>query len=254
LLRQNHTHNFHPGVIKGLSIKGTILRSTYQLRRHLWVEWPLSRWLGMLFLAGIAGSLLVAWLRPWATVLIGLLYLVYVLILSWSSRREYIHYRSLPSVDALGQDAPSEPPLRPEELIPVRASGWFSVEGKDRYYMDLEANFETVALREHILLGRVRPSEFLLVGRWPVDELGWWYIFFQPAMINEVDVGYLYFGAEPQQVLKLVYSVDAKASQTIYLAFQTDMALRRVWTDILQDAPADVLLPSWMNRHAPGPT
>jgi hypothetical protein len=235
-------------VIKPLSIKGMILRSTYQLRRHLWAEWPLSRWLGLLFLAAITGSLLVAWLRPWATVLLGLLYVFYLLILSWASRRAYIYYESLSSVAALRQDAPNDPPLRPEELVPVRASGWFSVEGEDRYYVDLEADFETVATREHILLGRVRPSKFLLLGNWSVDELGWWYVFFQPAMVSEMDIGLLYFGPEPQQVLKLSYTVDTKTEQTIYLSFGSDAALRRVWTDIIQDAPPGVTLPTWLDR------
>ena len=225
-----------------------ILRSTYRLRRHLWAEWPLSRWIGLLFLVAIVGSLLVAWLRPWAAVLLGLLYLVYVSILSWASRRKYIYYRSLNSVDALQRESPSAPPLRPEELVPVRASGWFSVEGKDRHYMDLEADFETVATREHILLGRVRPSQFLLLGNWSVDELGWWYVFFQPDMVSEMDVGHLFFGSEPQQVLKLTYTPDAKIEKTLYLAFESDAALRRVWADIIQDVSPEVTLPAWLDR------
>jgi len=231
------------GII-ALSTKGVILKSSYKLRRHLWAESPLSRWLGMLLLAAALSSLLVSWLRPWAAVLIGILYVAYILILAWSSRREYIHYESQPFVEAIGHSAAAEPPLRPEELIPVRASGWFSVEGRDRYYMDLDADFETVATREHILLGRVRPSHYLQIGRWSVDELGWWYVFFQPAMISELDVGYLYFGAEPQQVLRLIYTLDAKTSQTIYLAFGHDAALRRVWNDLLLDVPPDVVLPA----------
>ncbi len=228
-----------------MSTKGIVLESTYKLRRHLWAELPLSRWLGILLLAAALGSLLVSWLRPWAAVLIGMLYLGYILILAWSSRREYIDYESLSSVEALRPDAAAEPPLRPEELVPVRASGWFSVEGRDRYYMDLEADFETVATREHILLGRVRPSQFLRIGRWSVDELGWWYVFFQPAMISEMDVGLLYFGAEAQQVLRLTYAPDAKTKKTIFLAFGTDVVLRRVWADLLLDAPPDTILPAW---------
>jgi hypothetical protein len=231
-----------------LSIKGVILRLTYQLRRHLWAEWPLSRWLGLLFLVAIVGSLFVAWLRPWAAVLLGLLYLIYLLFLSWASRREYVHYESLDSVDALGPDVANEPALRPEELVPVRASGWFSVEGRDRFYMDLEADFETVATREHILLGRVHPSQFLLLGRWPVDELGWWYVFFRPSMVTGMDLGHLFFGPEAQQVLRITYAEDAKTEQTLYLAFDTDAALRRVWADIIEDAPPKASLPTWLHR------
>lgn len=225
-----------------------ILEATYKLRRHSWAEWPLSRWFGMLFVAAAVGSLFVSWLRPWAAVIIGLLYLGYILILGWASRREYVYYETLPDVDALGQDAALEAPLRPEELVPVQVSGWLSVEGKDRYYMDLEADFETVATREHILLGRVRPSQYLRLGRWSVDELGWWYAFVHPAMISEVDMGLLHFGAEPRQVLRLTYAPDAKNRQTIYLAFDAVAPLRRVWTDILLDAPPETVLPAWAER------
>jgi hypothetical protein len=226
-----------------LSTKGVILKFAYQLRRHLWAELPLSRWLGALLLTTALGSLAIPWLRPWAAVLVGLLYLAYVLVLGWASRQAYIHYEALPDVEALGQNAADEPPLRPEEMVPVRASGWFSVEGKDRYYLDLEADFETVATREHIVLGRVHPSRFLRLGRWAADELGWWYIFFQPAMIREMELGLLYHGAETQQVLRLVYAPDAETEQTIYLWFDDDTALRRVWNDLTQDAPANTVLP-----------
>jgi len=89
---------------------------------------------------------------------------------------------------------PSPAPLRAEELVPVRVSGWCTVEGQDQYYMDLDAQFETVETREHIVLARVLPSQFLLVGRWSGSELGWWYIFFHPATIRRLDAGQLSFG------------------------------------------------------------
>jgi hypothetical protein len=225
-----------------------ILKFTYQMRRHLWAEWPLSRWVGALLLAAALGSLLVSWLRPWAAVLVGLLYLGYILALGWAARRMYIQYEALPSVEVLSQNPAGESPLRPEELVAVRASGWFSVEGKDRYYVDLEADFETVATREHIILGRVRPTRFLRLGSWAVDELGWWYIFFQPAMIREMEMGQLTFGAEPQQVLRLVYAPDAETEQTIYLHFDDETGLRRVWSDLLLDSSPDVLRPSPRER------
>jgi hypothetical protein len=220
-----------------------ILKFSYQLRRHLWAEWPLSRWVGALLLAAVLGSLLIHWLRPWAAVLIGLLYLGYILVLGWASRRAYIHYEALSEVEALHQNSPEAPPLRPEELVPVRVSGWFSVEGKDQYYVDLEADFETVATREHIILGRVHPSRFLYLGNWAVDQLGWWYIFFQPAMIREMGMGLLYYGAEAQQVLRLIYAPDAETEQTIYVRFKDDIALRRVWKDLLLDSAPEIVAP-----------
>jgi hypothetical protein len=192
-------------------------------------------------LAAMLGSLLIHWLRPWAAILIGLLYLAYILVLGWASRQAYVQYEPLPQADPVKQNPQAEAPLRPEEMIPIRASGWFSVEGRDRYYVDLEADFETVATREHIILGRVHPSRFLRVGTWASDELGWWYIFFQPAMIRVMEMGQLCFGAEPQEVLRLVYAPDAETEQTIYLHFADETALRRVWADLLLD---------WAPKHS----
>ena len=63
-----------------------------------------------------------------------------------------------------------------------------------------------------------------------------------------MDLGHLFFGPEPQQVLRLTYAEDAKTEQTIYLAFDTDTALRQVWADIIQDAPPEVSLPTWLDR------
>jgi hypothetical protein len=226
-----------------LNTKGAILKLAYQLRRHFWAEVPLSRWLGALLLAACLGSLLVHWLRPWAAVLIGLLYLAYVLILAWALRREYFHYEPIPSMARLDKNPAHDPPLRPEELVPVRASGWFSVEGQDRYYVDLEADFETVGTREHIVLGRVRPSRFMYFGQWSSEELGWWYIFFQPDMIRQMELGNLYYGPEPRQVLRLAYAPNAETVETIFLGFHEEAALRRVWADLVRDAPPDLALP-----------
>jgi hypothetical protein len=172
--------------------------------------------------------------------------LIYILTLAWASRQDYLHYESHPLKTLLEHPPAGEAPLRPEELVPVRASGWFSVEGKEKYYVDLEADFETVASREHILLGRVRPSRYLRLGSWPVEDLGWWYVFFHPVMILGLDLGLLYFGPEAQQVLRVIYQQDEKVTQTIYLAFESNIGLRRVWTDLLLDASPDVILPNWI--------
>jgi hypothetical protein len=118
------------------------------------------------------------------------------------------------------------------------------VEGKEQHYVDLEADFETVGTREHIILGRVLPSKFLVVGHWSYVELGWWYIFMRPAMLRELGVGLLYFGAEPLEALRVVYAPQPEVEQTVYLTFEDDTALKRVWDDLLLDAPADLVLDS----------
>jgi hypothetical protein len=132
--------------------------------------------------------------------------------------------------------------LRTEELIATRASGWFSVEGKDQYYVDIEADFETVGTREHIILGRVHPSRFLLLGRWPMDEQGWWYIFFRPDTIRELSVGHLCHGPRPRLALRVSYALDEEKQEDIFLTFDNASALRRVWDDLLQDAPSGIAI------------
>ena len=217
------------------------MRLAYQLRRHLWLEWSLARWIGALFLITGLASLFAQALRPWAAIVIGLLYLAYLFSMRWASRRQYVHYEPLSPDEVFRTDLSASPPLRAEELVPVRATGVFSVEGKERYYVDLEADFETVGTREHILLGRVLPSQFLLVGYWSYDELGWWYIFFKPAMLRRLGVGHLYFGGEPLVVLRVVYAPEPEVEETVYLAFRDRSAMQRVWDDLLLDAPEDML-------------
>ena len=217
-------------------VKGTLLRLFYRLRRHLWGGWPLSRWLGLLLLGGALLALLYGWPVFWPAVLLGGLYGLYLLLLVWAARRRYVRFQP-------ASPPPTKQPLRPlrrEELVRLRASGWFTVEGQGRYYADLEAHFETVGTREHIILGRVTPSRFLGVGRWPADELGWWYIFFQPAMIRRLEMGRFSHGSQPRWAIHVVYAPDQEAEESIYLVFDELSPLWRVLADLLADVPQEV--------------
>jgi hypothetical protein len=213
---------------------GLILQAAYRLRRHFWLDWSLARWLGvLLFLAGLL-ALLRGRARPWYALLLAGLLLIYICLLIWAERQGYVRFRATENAGS----QPEAVPLLPEELVPVRASGWFSVEGKRQYYVDLEADFETVYTREHIVLARVHPSRFLLLGTWPEQELGWWYLFVQPAAIRQVRWGLLYYGATPQRALQVVYALNEETQQSAFLASDGDAVLHRVWADLLLDAPA----------------
>lgn len=227
--------------IKSLNATGMVLQLTYRLRRHLWGEWPLSRWFGYLLVGAGLATLIHWWPRPWPTVLLGGVFLAYIVLLAWAARRRYVHFEAIPPAETPLLNGPGSPPLRAEELVPVRASGRFTVEGKDQYYMDLEADFETVGSREHIVLARVHASRFLWLGRWPAWELGWWYIFFEPAMICEMEWGHLRFGPRSHQALRVVYAPDQKTTQTIYLTADSGTALQRVWDDLILDAPLETI-------------
>ena len=151
-------------------------------------------------------------------------------------RQQYIRFRPLEGGGPPLENPGSLPSLGVQEMVPVRATGWFTVEGKTQYYVDVEADIETVGTREHIVLGRIHPSRFLLLGRWPRHEHGWWYIFFQPAMIRDLRLGHLHFGPHPRQALRILYAADEQNRQAVYLSFAGDQALQRVWEDLTQDA------------------
>jgi hypothetical protein len=224
-----------------LSLRGLILQQAYRLRRHLWWDCPVANWLGLLILVGGLASAMAGGMGRWLASLFGMLFLGYVVLSTWARRRRYVEFRAGSPTDPLLDQTNQDIPLRAEEWVPVRASGWFTVEGKNQYYMDLDANFETVEAREHIVLGRVHPSRFLWLGRWPAYELGWWYIFFQPTMIRAMSVGQLHFGRRPRLALQVAYAPDEERLQTIYLTFEDAQALRRVWDDLLRDIPAGAM-------------
>lgn len=217
-----------------MSLTGLVLQISYRLQRHIRFGWPLARWLGLVLLAVAGWSLLRWWPFAWQAALLIGLFLVYVVVLVWASRSGYVRFT--PEHENPPGSPDAAPPLRPEELVPVRASGWFTVEGQDQYFVDVEAGVETVETREHIVMGRIMPTRFLLLGRWPKRDTGWWYIFFHPATIQEIRPGRLTFGARSRQALRIVYAPDANTLQTIYLAFDDPVALNRVWADLMLDA------------------
>lgn len=217
---------------------GLILRLAYRLRRHELAAWPLARWLGiLLFLAGV-WAFFSWWPSPWPAVAAGGGLLAYWLLLAWATRKGFLYFRPLPEQQARIRALPAPPALLPEEQMPARASGHFSVEGLAQYFVDLEADFETVETREHIVLARKYASRFLL-ARWPDYEVGWWYLFILPEMIREVAVGHLYVGRRPVLALRVVYAPDEETQHAAYLAFADGAALRRVWDDLLLDAPPE---------------
>jgi hypothetical protein len=219
-----------------LSIIGLILRFLYRLRRHFLLGWSLARWLGVLLAVAIMATLFPPSAINWRSIPVGGLFLAYVGALFWADRRGFVHFRAAVHARRLILKAPVTAPLRSEERISVQASGWFTVEGKDQYCVCLHAEFESVSSREHIVLARVQPSRHLLLGTWPEHELGWWYIFFQPAMIRQIRAGYLYFGPRPRLALRIVYTPGPDARETIHLASGA-ATLRRIWVDLNRDAP-----------------
>jgi hypothetical protein len=215
-----------------------ILQLAYRLSRHFWLGWTLARWFGLLLLGLGIWALVRWWPNPWPAIAAGIALLVYSGFLFWARRRGYVHFTRLPEEEQRLSEQHVALPLRTEELVPARVSGWLTVEGQTQYFVGMEADFETVGTREHIVLGRVRPSRFLLLGRWLREELGWWYVFVQPSMIRHVDIGELAAGPQPERALRIVYAPDTDAERTVYLLADEE-SLRRIWHDLLKDAPPE---------------
>jgi len=224
-----------------MSLTGLVLQLAYRLQRHTSFGWPLARWLGLLLFVAAGWALYRWWPFGWQPALLAGLFLAYILIIAWAARAGYVHFVPGSRPDR-ASDPEELPPLRAEEPVPVRASGWFTVMDQARYFVDVEAAVETVATREHIVMGRILPTRFLLVGTWPQSDAGWWYIFFQPATIQEIHSGRLTFGVRTRLALRIEIAPDAETRQTIYLAFDDLDSLRRVWDDLALDAPAGALV------------
>lgn len=223
-----------------MSIIGLAFRIAYQLRRHFWLAWPISRWLGLV-LFGLAVWAARRWwpnLGP-ATVIL-LAWLAYLAFLAVAARSRYLYFRVQPGAAARLQNENAASPLAKLEMVPARASGWFNVEGQGKHYVDLDADFETTGTREHIVLARVHPSRILLVGRWPAHELGWWYIFVQPSAIRSLGLGHLHFGFRPRLAVRVEYMLKLEKKERVecvFMTFPDDDNLRRVWEDLVRDAP-----------------
>ncbi len=215
-----------------MDLTGVILQFAYRLRRHIVSGWYLSRWLILLGLVAVVGTTIRSWPNPWPIAVVGGLFVVYVVIMTWASRLGFVRFKpDLDPSDPFHQSTPVPVP-RYLQRLPVRASGLFSVEGEEEYYVDLDADFQTAATQEHMILARVHPSRFLLLGRWPKFELGWWYIFFLPDMIQSVTMGYLHFGPQARLALRVVYVPGEKTRETAYLTAADPAVLRRIWESL----------------------
>jgi hypothetical protein len=144
-----------------------------------------------------------------------------------------------------GLTSPALQSLLPEDKIPLRATGWFDVQSRERLFADLPAYWRTYASREHAVLAIQHPSRFLLLGHSRAEDAGMWYAFIPPAAIAEVTPGRLSYGRRISPGLRVVYRRQPPASEgkrppravvaTIYLAFEDDAARVRVWADLVAD-------------------
>jgi hypothetical protein len=211
-----------------MSIVGFILKASYQLNRHR--LGPLCLNLVPLLFALASGLIWrVGGLMGEQTALIIVLCLILVLVALLAKRMGFIIFRR-------GELSPSPNPseLAPDEKVAVRATGLFEVRSERRYFVEVTADFATMETREHIVMGRMLNVRFL-VGA-PKDDAGWWYIFFQPHTIREIEVGQVHFGLRARPAIKLRYQTEEGKGELIYLSFDDPLQMQRVLEDLHRDA------------------
>jgi hypothetical protein len=212
-----------------MSIVGFILKASYQLNRHrlgplrlnfVPLLFALSTGLIWWKVGGLAGE---------QTALIVVLCLILVLVTLLAKRQGFIIFRR----EELSP-SPNPPELAPDEKVAIRATGLFEVRGERCYFVEVIADFATMETREHIVMGRMLDVRFL-VGA-PKDDAGWWYIFFKPHTIREIEVGQVHFGLRSRPAIKLGYRTEEGKVEPVYLSFDDPFQMQRVLEDLRRDA------------------
>ena len=210
-----------------MSIVGLILKASYQLSRHR--LGPLRLNLVPLLLALASGLIWrVGGLAGEQAALIIVLCLILVLVTLLAKRQGFIVFRRQGETSS-----PGVARLAPDEKVAVRASGLFEVRGERRYFVEATADFVTMETREHIVMARMLSSRFL-VGA-PKDDVGWWYIFFKPHTIREIEIGQVRFGLRARPAIKLITTSEGKV-EPVYLSFDDPLQMQRVLEDLCRDA------------------
>ncbi len=216
-----------------MRLRGTLSRLAYDFARHRIAKVPLTWWL--LGLTPLWIALLVLGKVPWTVAggAVAVLAAVLLLAVLLGRRSRYVVFHSH------GRPAPKPTrPLRHEEKIPIRATGYLEVSGMRKYFANIEAWFETVETREHIVIARNAFSRFLIFAKTLSGETGLWYAFFRPEAIQALEIGDLCFGWRVRPAVRIaLQSEGQREREVLYLAFDDDGMRDLVLNDLLADAP-----------------
>ena len=212
-----------------MAIRGWLLQISYRLSRH-YVGLPsIGVWIIVLGLIVVLFGLLPkVWISPAVMASAGVIALLTLALLIWGRLSHYHHFRTLDELLTLQDESR---PMRGLEQVSARATGKFSVEGKERFFADLEAIYHSFDTREHAIMAHVPPSRFLLLAKSREELLGMWYAFLRPEQIEVVEAGVLAFGRGRKPALRIIYRGE-KRPEEICLAFETDEDKNRVASDL----------------------
>jgi hypothetical protein len=142
-----------------------------------------------------------------------------------------------------GQTSPVPRRLDPADKVLMHSTGQFEVADKSQFFADLLAYWRTFASCEHAVMALVHRSRYLLLGQVAERDLGMWYVFFQPQMIEEIVPGMLTFGRVQRQALRVSYRYSPPTgskrkppqpvTRVVYLGFEDEEARQRVWADMV---------------------
>ena len=197
----------------------------------------LARWIPILLF-------LIGWWRNWSAALLVLLLLliVWVNYSLWRAKRDN-YMRFVPAGDPLPENADLTA-LPPNQKVPVRATGLFSVSGRENNLLLAPANYWRVPLGEHVIMVEEQPGKFL-------------YQFFGAKNLQNIQPGLLLYGAKPIETLAVsflaqwgpeytrfgqVYETGDNSDLppakrvTIYLSTADETVRRSIWQTIVHDA------------------
>jgi hypothetical protein len=234
-------------------LEGLIYQFVYNLDQHRLLNIRLRYWLFLLCII----LPLTAWLKVWEASRLTAAFLTLGALcvnsaIWWAARQRFVRFversSNHASVDAAQEEGANEPsnqqatdqPLPAMSQVRVCATGLFEVSGKTHYFVETPADYTTFETREHCLMAHVTTSRFLLVGASSANAVGWWYSFFQPAMIRSVASGWLHFGLHPRPALRLeVTSSDDRKEKIFHLSFDNEAARSLILADLCYDADLD---------------
>lgn len=197
----------------------------------------LARWVPiLLFLFG--------WWRNWPAAVLALLSLliIWVNYSLWRAKRDN-YMRFVPGGDSLPEEADLTS-LPPNQKVPVRATGLFSVSGRENNLLLAPASYWRVPLGDHVVMVEEQPGKYL-------------YQFFGAKSLQNIQPGWLLFGAKPIETLAVSFlaqwgpdytrfgqvyetgdnsDLPSPKRVTVYLSTADETIRRSIWQTIVYDA------------------
>jgi hypothetical protein len=224
--------------------EGLLYQFVYNLERHRLFNIRMRHWLILACLFLPAAMWLGFWGGSRLTAILVTLGAVGVLSATWwAGQQRYARFEERPSgksekTNQRANQQPADSPLPAMSKIRMCATGFFEVGGMRRNFVETPADYTTFETGEHCVMAQVRFTRFLLLGKSRENEVGWWYTFFQPAMIRSVASGRLYFGPRPRPALRLeIGGRDNAEEESLYLSFEDEATRSLVLADLQPAQP-----------------